>query len=268
MKGDTVKRLFFAGTLILLGLSLASPATAASQVVYSGIDVWSTRGDGLTFTDFKFEPIPAGFFCANSAPFEGRIAFGGAPIATGEGYELKKTDTIVLRLDDAVFDKRGRAATRIQVRALSLVSTAPIRTSCGQFNVKAVLDGEQPVTRMRIFRENEAGGFFVAPLALNVKLLFTSVGRPNARPLELKQSVRFNNNPRQPWSGEAGGRAFVHEDAVKVDTDGDGTPDTSLPGTSNFVAGLGARTKYVIYNCHWTTDEYGMEKRHCYGMDP
>lgn len=262
-----MKRVFFVGALLALSLTL--PATAAPDIVYSGIDVWTTRGDGRTFTDFKFEPIPAGFFCANSAPFEGRITFQGVPIATGEGYELKRTDTIVHRLDDAMFDKRGRAATRIQVRALSLASMAPIQTSCGQFNVKTVLDGEQPVTRMRIFRENEKGGFFIAPLALTVKLLFTPVNRPNARPLVLKQNVRFNNNTPQPWSGEAGGRAFVHETPVKVDTDGDGTPDTSLPGTSNFAAGLGAQTKVAInYNCHWTTDEYGMEKRHCYGMDP
>ncbi len=264
-----MKKAVFTGALILLGLALTLPATAAPNIIYSGIDVWTTRGDGRTFTDFKFEPIPAGFFCANSAPFEGRIAFQGAPIATGEGYELKRTDTIVHRLDDAVFDKRGRSTTRIQVRALSLVSMAPFQTSCGQFNVKAVLDGEQPVTRMRIFRESDKGGFFIAPLALNVKLLFTPVDRPNARPLVLKQNIRFNTNPPRPWSGEAGGRVFVHEAPVKVDTDGDGTPDTSLPGTSNFVAGLGAQTKaYINYDCHWTTDENGMQKRHCYGMEP
>ncbi len=256
-----MKRVLFVGALILLGLSLALPATAATNIVYSGIDVWATRGDGRTFTDFKFEPIPSGFFCANSAPFEGRVTFQGEPITTGEGHELKRTDTIVHRLDDAVFDKRGRATTRIQVRALSLVSMAPVQTSCGQFNVKAVLDGEQPVTRMRIFRENDKGGFFIAPLALNVKLLFTPVNQPNARPLVLKQNVRFNNNPRQPWASDANGRAFVHEASVKVDTDGDGRPDTSLPGTSNFVAGLGGQSKAAFYDgsCHY----YDGAHMHC-----
>jgi hypothetical protein len=257
-----MKKIIFAGALILLGLSLVIPATAATNTVYSGIDVWRTPGDGRTFNDFKFEPIPAGFFCANSQPFEGRITFQGSPIATDEGYALKRTDTIIQRLDDAVFDKRGRAETRIQFRALSLVSTVPIKTSCGQFNVKAVLDGEQPITRMRILRENQTGGFFIAPLALNVKLLFTPAGRPNARPLVLKQSIRFTNNPLLPWSEEAGGQAFVHEAAVKVDTDGDGRPDSSLPGTSNFVAGLGIRNKMPDY-CHMTAG-----KMHCPVVDP
>ncbi len=256
-----MKRVLFAGALILLSLSLTLPAAAATNIVYSGIDVWTTPSDGRTFTDFKFEPIPSGFFCANSTPFEGRIAFQGAPIATGEGVELKKTDTIVHRLDDAVFDKRGRASTRIQFSALSLVSMAPIQTSCGQFNVKAVLDGDQPVTRMRIFRENEKGGYFIAPLALNVKLLFTPVNRPNARPLVLKQNIRFNSNPPQPWSSEAGGRTFVHEAAVKVDTDGDGRADTSLPGTSNFAAGLGEQK--LLDGCHIYYDVDGARKMHC-----
>lgn len=262
-----MKRVIFAGGLILLSLSLAVPATAATDTVFSGIDVWATPADGRTFDDFKFEPIPAGFFCANSQPFEGRIVFQGAPIATDDGYELKRTDTIIQRLDDAAFDKRGRAATRIQAKALNLVSTAPIKTSCGQFNVKAVLDGEQPITRMRIFRENKKGGFFIAPLALNVKLLFTPEGRPNARPLVLTQKVRFTHNPPQPWSGEAGGQAFVHEAAVKVDTDGDGKPDSFLPGTSNFAAGFGTQTKVAVYSdCHWVTDADGGSYRHCPGQ--
>ncbi len=257
-----MKRALFAGALILLGLSLALPATAAPTIIYSGIDVWTTRSDGRTFTDFKFEPIPAGFFCANSTPFGGQITFRGAPIATSEGYELQKADTVVHRLDDAVFDKRGRAATRIQFRALNLVSMTPIQTSCGKFNVKAVLDGEQPITRMRIFRENDKGGFFIAPLALNVKLLFTPVDRPDARPLVLKHNVRFNSNPPQPWASDATGRAFTHEAPVKIDTDGDGRPDTFLPGTSNFAAGLGTQSK-LPSNCHLYYDENGVRKMHC-----
>jgi hypothetical protein len=256
-----MRKAIFVGSLILL--TLAVPATAANGVIFSGIDIWATRGDGTTFTDFKFEPIPAGFFCANSAPFAGRIVFQGAPIATEEARELGNADTIVHRLDDAALDKRGRGTTRIQVRALSLVSTAPIKTSCGSFSVKAVLDGDQPVTRMRIFRENEKGGFYVAPLALNVKLLFTPAARPHAHPLALKQSVRFSNNPPLPWVSEhPEGRSVVHEAAVKVDTDGDGRPDTSLPGTSNFIAGVGAQNK-LRDGCHMFTDVTGLRKMHC-----
>lgn len=264
-----MKRSVFAGVLtVVLALTLSIPAGAAERAVHRGIDLWWTEGDGRTFIDFKFDPIPSGFFCALSEPFTGRIVWQGAPIATEVPGALGKTDTIIERLDDVVFDKRGRATTRIQVRALSFVSTAPIKTSCGLFQVKAVLDGVQPVTRMRLVRTREKGGFYIAPLELNVKLLFTPVGNPNARPLALKHHVRFNDNPRMPWVMERREGQIVHEAFVKADTDGDGTPDTTLPGTSNFTPGLDARQKDIYPGpCHRYIeyDEYGQpySKFHC-----
>src|SRR6185436_4942342 len=102
------------------------------------------------------------FFCANSAPFTGIVFLKGSPLATGTPGALGNTDTIVQRLDDAVFAKSGMATTRIQLRALNLVSMFPIKTSCGDFNVKAFLDGDQPITRMRINRENPNGGSYIA----------------------------------------------------------------------------------------------------------
>ena len=104
-------------TVLLL---IALPMSAADQVIQSGIDIWRTPGNGTTFVDFLKEPIPAGFFCFKSKPFSGRIVFRGVPIVTGESGALGKTDTIIQRLDDAVFDENGVANTRIQMRALHL----------------------------------------------------------------------------------------------------------------------------------------------------
>src|SRR5436305_5639784 len=127
-----MNRSIYAGLLVVgMALAIAAPMSAAPSPVYSGIDLWATQGDGRTFFDFKLSPIPAGFFCAKSAPFEGRVVFQGAPVSTGVTRELGNADTIVERLDDAVFDKRGVASTRIQVRALNLMGTAPIQTACG-----------------------------------------------------------------------------------------------------------------------------------------
>jgi hypothetical protein len=259
-----MNRNVFAGVLIVvLALAMSVPASAAERAVYRGIDIWQTPADGRSFIEFKSNPIPAGFFCALSEPFTGRIVWQGAPIETGVPGALGKTDTIVERLDDAVFNKKGRATTRAQVRALSLVNIAPIKTSCGSFQAKAVLDGVQPITRMNLVRQNEKGGFYVVPLELNVKLLFTPEGNPNARPLVLKHNVRFNHNPRMPWvMGRPEGQVLVHESFVKVDTDGDGTPDSTLPGTSNFTPGIGARQK-LRADCHYYYDEYGNLKMHC-----
>jgi hypothetical protein len=262
-----MSRSIFSGVLVVgLILAIAVPAIAATPVVHSGIDLWATPGDGRTFIDFKLNPIPGGFFCAGSEPFEGRVVFQGAPIKTGVTRELGNADTIVERLDEAAFDKRGVATTRIQVRALSLVGTAPIQTSCGAFTVSASLSGAQPVTQMRIVRQTATGGFYVAPLALNVKMVFTRVDDPSSRPIELKQDVRFNNNPPAAWQMERPeGQTVVHEAYVKVDTDGDGRPDTFLPGTSNFTAGMGAQRKYLSGGCHYYDDGTGTLERHCPG---
>ena len=225
-----MKKIVFALALVLLAVS---PVFAGNWVIYNGSDLWTTPGDGRTFADFSATPIPAGFFCSTSEPFTGRIIFKGAPLTTDRPGT---TDTIVQRLDDAAFNKAGVASTRIQVRALSLESMMPVKTSCGIFKALVSLEGEQPITRMRIIRDNDKGGRYMAPLALNVRISFVPVGRAAAgEKLEIRQQVRFDATPNA-WSGTARGvtreKGFIH-----VDTDGDHVADAFVPGTSNFVPG-------------------------------
>src|SRR6185436_6075704 len=139
---------------------------ARDAVITNGIDLWRTPGAGGTFADFAREPLPAGFFCATSAPFTGRIVFRGVPVKTKPASALGPADTIIQRLDDAVFTKglaaihpfalRGNdgsmqqvdasffsgqevAATRIQVKAISFAGVQPVKTACGSFAVRASL---------------------------------------------------------------------------------------------------------------------------------
>lgn len=245
-------------------LLIALPTFAADQVIQSGIDPFRTPGNGKTFTDFSQNPIPAGFFCPKSAPFTGRVAFRGVPIVTGEPGALGKTDTIVQRLDDAVFDKNGVARTRVQIRALHLVSIEPIRTACGAYNVEVRLNGEQPITNMRIVRENENGGRFFTPLAVNSKLVFTPVRGSSNEILEIIDNVRFPAHQGRPWADQAAPNRGVRRTGfVQVDTDNDRVPDTFLPGTSvNFFAGASGRqrlgpqgpvTQLPSDPCHYTS---------------
>ncbi len=218
----------------LLGL----PPLAADSTIQRGIDIFTTVGDGRTSYDFAQNPIPAGFFCQRSKAFTGRVTFKGLPLTTGTPGQLWGTDTVVERLDDAVFDASGTATTRLQFRALSLVSTAPIKTACGAFHVYVSLAGEQRVTTMNIFRTQEGGGNFVAPLAVNTRVTFIPVKPARnkaARKLELAADFTFPASPL-PWSFPAGARA-KGMGSVIVDTNGDLTPDTLLPGTSNFSPG-------------------------------
>ncbi|HVR99911.1 MAG TPA: hypothetical protein VMW27_25020, partial [Thermoanaerobaculia bacterium] len=99
--------------LVVLAVLLAAlPAAAANDVIGRGIDPWATVPEG-TFADLSDNPIPAGFFCARSQPFNGRIWLRGVPLAS-ENKALGNTDTIVERLDNAAFNKRGVARTRVQ----------------------------------------------------------------------------------------------------------------------------------------------------------
>lgn len=220
--------------LFLLGLS----PLAADSTIQRGIDAFTTVGDGKTSYDFAQTPIPAGFFCKRSEPFAGRVTFKGLPLTTGTPGQLSGADTVIERLDDAVFDANGTAATRIQFRALSLVSTAPIKTACGAFHVYVSLRGKQRVTKMNIYRTQEGGGNFVAPLAVNTRVTFIPVKparKQAARMLELAADFTFPANPL-PWSFLTGTRV-KRLGSVIVDTNGDQTPDTLLPGTSNFSPG-------------------------------
>src|SRR4029079_13519646 len=127
-----MRKLSVVSIIALLALA-ALPAAAADRVIYNGVDLWNTPGGGTTFANFARNPIPAGFFCEKSEPFSGRIVFRGVPVATGTPGALGKTDTIVQRLDDAVFNKNGVAGTRVQVRAMTFESVAPVATACGPF---------------------------------------------------------------------------------------------------------------------------------------
>lgn len=255
-----MKKIVLVLALVLLAVS---PVFAADRVIYNGSDLWTTPGDGRTFADFSLDPIPAGFFCPNSEAFTGRVVFKGAPLAMDRPGT---TDTIVQRLDDAAFNKAGVATTRIQVRALSLESVAPIKTACGVFKAVVSLEGEQPITRMRIVRDNAKGGRYMAPLALNVRVSFVPAGlSASAEKLEIRQQVRFDATPNA-WTGAVPGVAR-EKGFLRVDTDGDQVADTFVPGTSNFIPGL--RTKAAQQQAQQQAQqEYTRDQLEAYHVRP
>lgn len=221
--------------LFVAALLFSSLASADSLVIKRGIDVFTTTANGKTFYDFAKNPVPAGFFCADSAAYTGRVILRGLPIETAAPGQLRGADTVVERLDDARFNEDGVAETRVKFRALSLVSVAPIRTSCGAFHVYVSLAGKQRATTMRIHRTHEAGGSFEAPLDVSVRLSFVPVKGASPRKLELPGNVHFPAKAI-PWSFE-GGRGMKRIASAVIDTDGDQVPDTRVSGTSNFASG-------------------------------
>jgi hypothetical protein len=172
-------------------LSFAPLVSADNSVIKRGVDVFTTTANGKTFYDFAKNPVPAGFFCDRSAAFTGRVALRGLPLETETPGQLRGADTVIERLDDAVFNSNGVAVTRIRVRALSLVSIAPVRTACGDFHVYVTLTEKQRITTMRIQRTQKRGGDFFAPLAIDARMTFVPVKGRSSRKLELTASFDF-----------------------------------------------------------------------------
>lgn len=219
---------------VVLALAAGAPVFAEEGTIRKGIDVWSTVA-GMTHTSFKKDPIPAGFFCPASKAFTGTVSLKGVPLATKPAQSLGAVDTVVSRLDDAAFDAQGVATTRIQLSALSLASVKPIQTECGAYDVRVSLHGEQPKTTMRIVRTEARGGRYEAPLALNVKVVFTPVeGSKNER-RELVHRVELGPGTSSVWTYVGKPR---YEGPIFIDSDGDGAPDLQVRGDSNFLAGV------------------------------
>lgn len=224
---------------LAVALLCALPAFARVETVENGIDVWWTAGDGRTFVDFAKQPIPKGFFCPKSQAFTGKVVLQGRPLATGNPGELGGGDTIVQRLDDASFNKDGIAVTRLQMRALQLVSVSPLKTVCGDYNVQVVLDGVQPITKMRIIRERDNGGHFIAPLRVKFRMTFTPASGISAQRLQLSQTFRLLPAPNATWGATRPKSPVTQAARLLVDTDGDQVPDLALPKTNgNFLPGL------------------------------
>jgi hypothetical protein len=170
-----MKRGLFVCVLLLAVAAL--PALAASPIdrVPAGLDYWQTLSSGATMYDFSNNAIPAGFFCNGSAPFKGRVNFEGVPIHTEPAGILGTTDTVIERLDDAIFDDSGTAQTRIRGRVLNLQGTDLLKNACGKFKVTANLTPNQPTSPMVFHAVNKYGGTFDAQLRLRVQVNFTNV---------------------------------------------------------------------------------------------
>lgn len=239
----------------------------ADTVIGRGIDVFTTTAAGTTFYDFADDPIPAGFFCPTSPAFTGRVVFRGLPVETKVPGQLRGADTVIERLDDAVFDANGVATTRIKVRALSLISVEPLHTPCGDFHVYVSLAEKQRATTMEIRRTRDTGGTFVAPLDIRTRMTFVPTKGRTEGLLQLEGHVRLPSDSI-PWSFSPGPGVNTIGSVV-ADTDGDLVPETHLAGTSNFAPGwdeadLGGNTE-ACFQCEPEICHANSGHEHCTG---
>ena len=145
--------------ILLVALS-ALPAMS-QPVVPAGKDFWVTPANGQTYFTFPQGDVESLCDALPADDWDHKVALKGVP-APGSDY-----DTIVARLDDAVFNAKGVANTRVQVAHLEFQGASV--TPCGDINWSVGLAGPQRITQMTIHRTSTRGGIFNAQLAVDVE---------------------------------------------------------------------------------------------------
>jgi hypothetical protein len=151
-----------ASALAILLVSLLTLPVAA-QTIPPGKDFWVTPPNGQTWFTFPAGDVESLCGAPPSDKWNHKVILAGVP-APGSDY-----DTVVARLDPAVFNATRQASTRIQVQSLAFASTAIQDTPCGPLDWTVRLAGQQAVTLMKLRRTSGRAGLFSADIAVNVE---------------------------------------------------------------------------------------------------
>lgn len=224
---------------------LAVPASA--QIVPAGSDVWATATGSIS--DFSTNPLPAGFFCPGSAPFNGIIQWVGEPLQTNPPGVAGNADTVIARL--ATVDlSSGMATVPVKVKALSMRSLNTLFITCGdgttsRWIVRACLcgcdcngDEGQAETSLKLTLTDPDCECGVADgdLKLRVCLRFINQDTGEVRgPVSQDVHLAVTNMPF--CLNPAPGSVFPRE-PFEVDTNCDGSVDCFMPGTQRFFGGV------------------------------
>jgi hypothetical protein len=237
------------GGVLMIGLNAGRTASSPDPIL-PGIDLWMTTAGGTAYWDFSAAPLPADFFGPGSDPFDGRIYLKGTPLPNLlSPPSIHPADTVVERLGPASLPAVGTSDTiSIEIRALSLVSIAPIQVTYSGINpepwqVEVMLSSSlsQTVGRMTINHDCTAGGTFSATLPVQPRFIFTRLSDSVVREHDNTDLARTLTVPNGRWV-HTPSPVFSVTTALPgavTDGDGDGVWDDPLPPTSdNFAAGL------------------------------
>lgn len=242
-----------ASSLVLVLTLAALPAMA--QTVNAGSDPFRTPGDGSTYATLT---LPLGFLCANwGGTFT--VVLKGVPVVTNPAGAFGNSDTIIERLQNAVFDSSGNAVTRIAVRALHFRAAPNLASPCGSWQVDVGLNGSQSQTAMNIQRTSASGGTFDADIKVLPVWTFTNVNDGTVKQLFSAENILLSSVPIG-WRYSQCPGGITHTSSVLVDSDNDGVPDLPVPGTSNFAPGW-TQTCVRLKPCR---DKNVDPVKHCY----
>ena len=225
----------------IVGILLALPAGAAAPATITrGVDIFTTSGG--TRADFTSNPIPADFFCLGSSAFSGSIPLTGVPLVTAPAGVAGTTDTVVERLADGVFGAGGTTTVPIILRALRMRGSSNLTVFCpgvGNTNWQVDVCACGPQTQTTVTAKIGPGcancGTFDGSLMVNACVRFTRLDNgQTAGPI--RQAIPLSITS-MPWCYQGGTSETVVPSPFAVDTNCDGQPDLTVPGTSNFHPG-------------------------------
>src|SRR3954454_19993704 len=178
------------------------------RAVPPGFDLFQTDPEQNVFKFTGKYAIPAGFFTADSQPFEGFVNVGGEPIVTFMGQGVGNADTVVQRTEEAVPGENGSAGAPapIELQQLSLVGIAPIEVVTGQttqlWDVHATLSPVRPSTgSIRLTQTDTNGGTLDSQATVYPRFTFTRVSDGATKVLDVG-ALPDGQRPDDPIVGQ------------------------------------------------------------------
>jgi hypothetical protein len=231
------------GSTLFAALIVAAVPALAQDVIARGTDSWRTAGDGTSYTDLS---LPAGFLDRDCPAFQGRVILAGVPIETSPENAFSGGDTLIERLEDAKFDDKGVARTKIAVRGLHFRGVDSLKTDCGEWTADVGLAKQQTPTDMTIVREDANGGYFTAPISVDVVWTFTRASDRAQR--SLGTSNILTSDERSPWQFESCSKtAATIRTAAILDPNNHGKPALKIAAASRgFYPGYGPNCRVNV----------------------
>lgn len=149
--------------ILLVALASLPAVAQPGLVIPAGKDLWVTPANGQTYFTFPAGDVESLCGAPPSGAWNHQVALAGVPASATDDY-----DTVVARLDNAVFGTTGVAGTRVQVVHLAFRGHSA-GTPCGPINWSVGLAGPQRITGMTIRQTSPRGGIFTARLAVDVE---------------------------------------------------------------------------------------------------
>jgi hypothetical protein len=260
-----------AALLVAAGTLAAAPTPAksgnpAEVTINAGDDGFTTPGGGKTVIDLADYPIAkifGGKFAGHTS-----VSLKGKPLNPDA---LGTIDTIVRRPKEIVL-KGGKGSGPLEIAALSLESEKPVSIGGKTYQLHVGLSGtakEAHPGRISLTMSGRDGGTFSSSLPVPAKLVFTPEQGGQAVTIDCaavpcgrggKGIVLADKST--PWV-MTGGPGKFDPTAVKITpvkagvrVGGEGSPEYTTVGSSNFFAGVAARKNVWVAHAFATGIHY------------